>query len=74
MAQAAEDRFGFCGFGTGLEGGDERAVFALHGDEGRHHGANGKLVHVAAEDSAEERSGEGGEYFVAEVPAHEGGD
>ena len=56
-----------------MEGGDEAAVFALHGDEGGHDGADAEGGDVAAEDSAEEWGGDGFEDFVAEVAADEGG-
>ena len=58
---------------AGLEGGDEAAVFALHGDEGGHDGAGAEGGYVASEDSAEEWGGDGFEDLVAEVAADEGG-
>jgi len=48
-------------------------VFAFDRNELRHHGTNAEGFYVAAEDSAEEWSGEGGEDFFTEVAADEGG-
>ena len=57
-----------------LERGNKGAVCALHGDEGRHDGADGEFVDIAAEDSTEEGGGDAGEDFGAEVAEGEVGD
>ena len=54
-----------------LKSGDERAVLALHRNELRHDGTDGELVHVAAEDAAEQWGSECVEHLVAEVASHE---
>ena len=74
-AQGGED--GVLGGAVGavfcLKGEDERAVFALHLDEGGHDGADGEGLDVASEDAGEQGCGEGLEDLVAEVAEDEVG-
>ena len=49
-------------------------MFALHGDEGGHDGADAEGGDVAAEDSAEEWGGDGFEDLGAEMAEDEVGD
>ncbi len=56
-----------------LHGLYQAALLGFHADEGGHDSANTELRNVSTEDRGQQRTGDGGGDFLAEVTAHKVG-